>query len=250
MQKRWKEREISTFDYLIALNKLAGRTYHDLSQYPVFPWILSDYESATINLEDPKVYRDLSLPVGALNPVRLKQFIERFKQLESDPDASMPAFHYGSHYSSAAVVLFFLIRLEPFTNLSRQLQGGKFDHPDRLFSNIAQTWNAVLESTADVKELIPEFFYLRVLENSNSNVFGKRQDGSVVDAVVLPKWANGSTRTFIQTMRDGLESDHVSHTIHDWIDLVFGASQLSSCEIKKECLLLFNVRRSGGFRRD
>ena len=229
MQKRWKEREISTFDYLIALNKLAGRTYHDLSQYPVFPWILSDYESATINLEDPKVYRDLSLPVGALNPVRLKQFIERFKQLESDPDASMPAFHYGSHYSSAAVVLFFLIRLEPFTNLSRQLQGGKFDHPDRLFSNIAQTWNAVLESTADVKELIPEFFYLpEFLENSNSNVFGKRQDGSVVDAVVLPKWANGSTRTFIQTMRDGLESDHVSHTIHDWIDLVFGASQLGA----------------------
>ena len=229
MQKRWKEREISTFDYLIALNKLAGRTYHDLSQYPVFPWILSDYESATINLEDPKVYRDLSLPIGALNPVRLKQFIERFKQLESDPDASMPAFHYGSHYSSAAVVLYFLIRLEPFTNLSRQLQGGKFDHSDRLFSDISQTWNAVLESTADVKELIPEFFYLpEFLENSNSNVFGKRQDGSLVDTVVLPKWANGSTRTFIQTMRDALESDHVSHTIHDWIDLVFGASQLGA----------------------
>ena len=229
MQKRWKDREISTFDYLIALNKLAGRTYHDLSQYPVFPWILSDYESATINLEDPKVYRDLSLPIGALNPVRLKQFIERFKQLESDPDAAMPAFHYGSHYSSAAIVLYFLIRLEPFTNLSRQLQGGKFDHPDRLFSDISQTWKAVLESTADVKELIPEFFYLpEFLENNNSNVFGKRQDGSVVDNVVLPKWANGSTRTFIQTMRDALESDHVSHTIHDWIDLVFGASQLGA----------------------
>jgi len=229
MQKRWKEREMSTFDYLIALNKLAGRTYHDLSQYPVFPWILSDYESPTINLEDPKVYRDLSLPVGALNPARLKQFIERFKQLEGDPDASMPAFHYGSHYSSAAVVLYYLIRLEPFTNLSMQLQGGKFDHPDRLFSDISQTWNAVLESTADVKELIPEFFYLpEFLENNNSNGFGKRQDGTLVDNIVLPKWANGCARTFIETMRDALESDHVSHTIHDWIDLVFGASQLGA----------------------
>ena len=77
-------------------------------------------------------------------------------------------------------------------------------------------------------------------------MFGKRQDGSVVDAVVLPKWANLVTRTFIQTMRDGLESDHVSHTIHDWIDLVFGATpQLGARRNQKECLLLFNVRRSG-----
>lgn len=27
------------------LNTLAGRTYNDLMQYPVFPWILADYES-------------------------------------------------------------------------------------------------------------------------------------------------------------------------------------------------------------
>ena len=27
------------------LNTLAGRSYNDLMQYPVFPWVLSDYES-------------------------------------------------------------------------------------------------------------------------------------------------------------------------------------------------------------
>lgn len=27
------------------LNTLAGRTYNDLMQYPVFPWIIADYES-------------------------------------------------------------------------------------------------------------------------------------------------------------------------------------------------------------
>ena len=39
-------------------------------------------------------------------------------QAESD----VPPFHYGSHYSAAGVVLFYLIRLEPFTRLNRNLQ--------------------------------------------------------------------------------------------------------------------------------
>lgn len=38
----------------------------------VFPWVLSDYTSSSIDLNDPRVYRDLSKPVGALNPARLK----------------------------------------------------------------------------------------------------------------------------------------------------------------------------------
>lgn len=27
------------------LNTLAGRTYNDYMQYPVFPWVLADYSS-------------------------------------------------------------------------------------------------------------------------------------------------------------------------------------------------------------
>lgn len=30
------------------LNTLAGRSYNDLMQYPVFPWVLSDYESEVL----------------------------------------------------------------------------------------------------------------------------------------------------------------------------------------------------------
>ena len=37
-----------------------GRSYNDLNQYPVFPWILADYTSKTLDLKDPKVYRDFS----------------------------------------------------------------------------------------------------------------------------------------------------------------------------------------------
>jgi hypothetical protein len=37
-------------------------------------------------------------------------------------DLDVPPFHYGTHYSAAGVVLYYLIRLEPFTGLSRTLQ--------------------------------------------------------------------------------------------------------------------------------
>lgn len=63
--RRWVNREISTFEYLMRLNRLAGRTYNDLSQYYVFPWVIADYTSPTIDLHDPKIYRDFSYPMGA-----------------------------------------------------------------------------------------------------------------------------------------------------------------------------------------
>lgn len=50
--------------------------------------------------------------------------------------------------------MYYLNRIEPFTTLSIQLQGGKFDHADRMFSDIAATWSGVLEDMSDVKELV------------------------------------------------------------------------------------------------
>lgn len=52
---------------------MADRTFNDLTQYPVFPWVISDYSSPTLDLSDPKSFRDLTKPIGALNPERLKR---------------------------------------------------------------------------------------------------------------------------------------------------------------------------------
>lgn len=68
MTKRWANREISNLEYLMHLNVLGGRSFKDLSQYPVMPWVLADYRSEKVNLSDPAVYRDLSKPMGALGP--------------------------------------------------------------------------------------------------------------------------------------------------------------------------------------
>ena len=75
-----------------------------------------------LDLNLPGSFRDLGKPVGALNEKRLQFFQERYEGLRHDPDT--PPFHYGSHYSSAAIVLFYLVRLEPFTLLNRNMQAG------------------------------------------------------------------------------------------------------------------------------
>ena len=61
----WQQRRISNFEYLMRLNRLAGRSRNDMYQYPVFPWVLADYTSETLDLDDPASYRDLSKPVSA-----------------------------------------------------------------------------------------------------------------------------------------------------------------------------------------
>ncbi|XP_021856517.1 BEACH domain-containing protein C2 isoform X2 [Spinacia oleracea] len=222
LMERWARWEISNFEYLMQLNTLAGRSYNDITQYPVFPWILSDYSSQDLDLSNLSSYRDLSKPVGGLNPERLKKFQERYSSFD---DPVIPKFHYGSHYSSAGTVLYYLVRLEPFTTLSIQLQGGKFDHADRMFADIAATWESVLEEMSDVKELVPELFYLpETLTNENSIDFGTTQLGQKLDSVKLPPWAKNPV-DFIHKHRMALESEYVSAHLHEWVDLIFGFKQ-------------------------
>lgn len=94
------------------LNTLAGRSYNDLMQYPVFPWILADYDSEVIaslitksssvysdwiysvtmvlliqelDLNNPKTFRNLAKPMGAQTDDRLAQYKKRYKDWE-DPN--------------------------------------------------------------------------------------------------------------------------------------------------------------------
>lgn len=123
---KWVQREMSNFDYIMLLNTIAGRTFNDLTQYPVFPWVLKNYTSENIDINDPTNYRDLSKPMGAQGPKRAAKFLERIECFE---DTGPPPSHYATHYSSAMIVCSYLIRLEPYTRHYLQLQGGNFDLP-------------------------------------------------------------------------------------------------------------------------
>ncbi|XP_075448227.1 neurobeachin isoform X4 [Ascaphus truei] len=222
MTQRWQRREISNFEYLMFLNTIAGRTYNDLNQYPVFPWVLTNYESEELDLTLPGNFRDLSKPIGALNPKRAVFYAERYETWEDDPT---PPYHYNTHYSTSTFTLCWLVRIEPFTTFILNANEGKFDHSDRTFSAVARSWRNSQRDTSDVKELIPEFYYLpEMFVNTNGYNFGVREDNVVVNDVDLPPWAK-NPEDFVRINRMALESEFVSCQLHQWIDLIFGYKQ-------------------------
>ncbi|KAG0712300.1 WD repeat and FYVE domain-containing protein 3 [Chionoecetes opilio] len=126
------------------------------------------------------------------------------------------------------IVSSYLVRMEPFTQHFLRLQGGHFDLADRMFHSMKEAWHSASRNNmADVKELIPEFFYLpEFFGNSNKFDLGCKQSGKQLDDVVLPPWAKGDAREFIRLHRMALECDFVSAHLHEWIDLIFGYKQL------------------------
>ncbi len=147
----WVHGKLSNFDYLMHLNSTAYRSFADLSQYPVFPWILSNYKGAGIDLKKRDAYRDLSKPMGALNPKRLSDVKMRYEAMPPEE-----RFLYGTHYSTPAYVISFLLRKNPLHMI--KLQSGNFDNPNRLFHSINKEWHSALENPGNVRELIPEFY--------------------------------------------------------------------------------------------
>ncbi|KAF8344869.1 hypothetical protein F5887DRAFT_1061981 [Amanita rubescens] len=194
--RKWQAREISNFTYLSILNQISGRTPSDATQYPVFPWVLQDYTSQTLDLTSPSTFRDLTKPMGALTQERFEAASMRYTSLQS---VNEEPFHYGTHFSSSMIVCHFLIRLAPFTNMFKTLQGGDWDLPDRLF---------------------------RFLENLANLDFGALSStGERIHNVKLPPWARCDPLLFVTLNRRALESPQVSEYLPQWIDLIWGYKQ-------------------------
>ena len=79
------------------------------------PWVIKDYESDELDLNNPGTFRDLSKPIGALQPSRLKSVTQRYEEMVSLNDPDMVPFMWGSHYSTAGYVLHYLAREAPDT---------------------------------------------------------------------------------------------------------------------------------------
>ncbi|GFE55521.1 neutral sphingomyelinase, putative [Babesia ovis] len=302
MTQLWRRGILPNFQYIDFLNCISGRSRYDMSHYPVYPWVLSNYDSTTLDLKDPNMFRDLSKPVGALNHERLVHLKNRMNTLHfanksssdvgsrigtrnsvgsssdmgtrssdgnmaintasrnnsttanlvtsvsnaSDQDMCTCTdetcdlcllkmwnngyYLYCSHYSTPALVVFFLIRLQPECQL--RLYSGKFDAAARTFKSIAETFHNVLHGHSTFFELIPEFYggddsFLKNQLNITT------QDGRLCD-VELPRWAGNSTQQFMTMMRSALESEHVSKHLHEWIDLIFGYKQAGLESIKSD----------------
>ena len=211
---------------------------------------MSDYESDHIDLTDVKVYRDLSLRIGAQNANRRIIIQEKYQTMQELREQTLqnhedgpidvlspPPRHYATHYSNSTLVIWWLVRLEPFTSLHVFVQDGRFDRPDRQFHSIAAAWKGSTENDGDVKEVTPEFYTLpQMYANSNQylshshlirslNLGRLQSNNQLLSDVTLPPWAH-SPEEFVRIQCEALESDYVSKNLHLWIDLIFGSKQV------------------------
>ena len=73
------------------LNFFSGKSFNDASDYPIFPWILSRYDTSTLDLKSPTTFRDLSQPInGNDKPIkfyvyywllRIEPFNTKYKEI-------------------------------------------------------------------------------------------------------------------------------------------------------------------------
>ena len=229
--KKWKNWEIDNFELLMWFNIFGNRSYNDISQYPIFPWVLSKYkdplkEKLETSDDYDYQYREMNLPLGMMeldeaSKKRKEVYLEAYETLKEEPNEGVKPYIYGTNYSNPYYVCYYLIRIFPFSHISIELQGKKFDNANRLFFSVSNTFKNSITQKTDVKELIPEFFYLpEMFLNINDLNMGTLDNGKAVNDVITP--CNSNPYDFIMTMKSVLESNTISYSLTNWADLVFG----------------------------
>lgn len=98
MTHSWLEGSLTNWEYLIELNQISGRTFQDLMQYPVFPWILADYTSDTLDLNDAASFRRLDRPIAVQQPESEAHYIANYSvsaTVDDSPFRECERLRYG-----------------------------------------------------------------------------------------------------------------------------------------------------------
>ena len=209
----------NNYDLLAMINLLSNRSFKDLFQYPVFPMLYLDLDLQKEQIKDKNgIKRDLSKHIGLQQTEMSEKRREEFL-LKSEMQDS---FMFGTLYSTSFYVVNFLMRVLPFPFIYRQIQGGKMDQPDRLFISIEKMVENNTKESVDLREFIPEMFYLPDLYfNKNEINFGQSESGEINDLVIKDKNEDNSTRyQYLRTLKDELESKSLE--LMSWIKLIFG----------------------------
>ena len=241
--------EMCNFDTIMFMNLIANRSYLDLNQYPVFP-VLFFCE------KQKKIERNFKLHIGFQNQndggkKRCEIIKKQYNDNKSDRndnqnegDEEEDIFYFNTHYSNIVYVTNFLIRLFPYSFCAIELQGNNFDEPNRLFYSIEKTLFNLITQLSDIRELIPEFFYLpEMLMNINNINF---PNGSFIDDVEISENVIKEELTicnqildiqkgnyyrksllkifiFIVKMKNNLEN--LKENLSSWLNIIFGTHQ-------------------------
>ena len=84
------------------LNIYGGRSYNDITQYPVFPWILMNYQINDISNAE-NLERDFSLPMGMItldywkqSEKRKNEYLEVYQNIKNLFEDNNPKFNFDT----------------------------------------------------------------------------------------------------------------------------------------------------------
>ena len=160
--KIWIQGLLPNYDYLMLLNRLGNRSFQDISQYPLFPWIISDYFSDEFIKNEKMQYRELPEPIGVLSGHRKQKAKDLFDSISQDKRRFKEPFHQGVYVSTPGYVMFFYMRAVP--SLVVRLQSSAFSPSEKIFKSFESLWSSIHSGINYPTELIPEFYSSREAE--------------------------------------------------------------------------------------
>eukprot|EP00958_Prasinococcus_capsulatus_P000819 scaffold60_cov382-Prasinococcus_capsulatus_cf.AAC.7 len=191
----WRSGALSNLDYLLALNALAGRRYGDRAFHPVVPWVI-DMTRDPEECSEHGGWRDLCKTKWRLT--------KGDEQLDMTYNSSETPHHISDELLSELSVCIYSARRLPLAVLKRIVRANY--EPNEY----PATMERLYQWTPD--ECIPEFY-------TTTSIF-KSVHREMSDLGV-PPWAQ-SLEDFVAKHRQALEGEHVSNSLHEWIDLTFG----------------------------
>lgn len=200
--QKWIYGELSNFDYLMALNLMAGRKIGDPNHHPILPWII-DFTSENGG------YRNLTMSKYRLNKgdAQLDLTYDISSPFMTDTDRHgdpLQIPHHVSDMLSDITYFVYKARRIPKTVLCTHVRSKWVPHEYPSSMERMQQW------TPD--ECIPEFF-------TDPEIFKSIHDD--LDDLEVPSWCSDA-EDFVHKHMSILEGEYVSQRLHHWIDLTFG----------------------------
>ena len=246
---QWVEDQISTYQYLLYLNKFSSRSFNDINQYPIFPWIFRESDlGSQLNKEQMPKLRDLRYPIS-IKGKSIGKENEEMENLEEakcyfdasyDENRKYPS-HFRLHYSTSGYILSFMVRTSPYTEEQIRFQNNQFDSPSRQLNSIDEIL-IILSTSHDNRELIPEYFTtVEFLLNMNYVYFGYRLNDKVLinDVFQQQKYFSSLAQymyynrlvlnikfDFNDVNKNWYKEGELK--INEWINLIFGYKQWSA----------------------